>query len=179
MGALFLWGWLGRPGFAFLPPSVLGLPCKFVPINYDNNFESGFLNGNAGDGFAYRASLSRNTEFLPCAAGSLEEFVMEQYTGFFIRRGDARVFRAWHPRWLQAPVRVESLDIGMVLEKFPWFKNATFAGATFAPGFSGVLLGRAHRLPVPWSRNDGPACAGRNGWDELETNSVATNCHFI
>jgi len=74
------------------------------------------------------------------------EFLLERYAGFFIRGGQPLVFRAWHPPWLQVPLEAEILDLSLVTNRFPWFREARFAGAHFAPGFRDVWLGRAHRL---------------------------------
>ena len=74
---------------------------------------------------------------------------MERYTGFFARRGQAYVFRAWHPPWAQMPLNVEIEDDSLISRAFPWFKQASFSGASFAPGFERVALGSAHRLQTP------------------------------
>jgi uncharacterized protein len=96
-----------------------------------------------------------------CAPGSLAEFAMERGMGFFCRRlGFARgsgimqagewfeplAFRAWHPPWLQSPIDAVIEEDSLVKAKFPWFEEATLAGANFAPGFERVRLGRVHRL---------------------------------
>jgi uncharacterized protein YqjF (DUF2071 family) len=145
-GALFLWGWLSRPLGALLPPSLLGLPCAFTSLSYEHEYGTGHLRGTASKGFGYNASLDPAVHFEACPAGSLAEFAMERYTGFFLRSQEARVFRAWHPPWLQAPIEVTLEDINLVTARFPWFRKSVFAGAHFAPGFQDVWLGRPHRL---------------------------------
>ena len=150
-GALFLWGWLSKPFGVELPMERFGLPCGFCSMEYDHKHETGTLHGvvneraSAGT-FAYRATLENDGQFYPCAPGSLAEFAMERYTGFFCRCNRPFVFRAWHPRWLQAPADVIIDDDSLLAGKFPWFKEARLAAANFAPGFEDVSLGRVHRL---------------------------------
>ncbi len=150
-GALFLWGWLSKPFRVGLPGAMFGLPYAFASLDYDHQLESGLLRGVArveacSHRFAYRAAIDRKTAFQPCPAGSLAEFAMERYTGFFCRGGPRRVFRAWHPPWLQAAIELEFEEDSLLRARFPWFKEARLAASNFAPGFERVWLGRAHRL---------------------------------
>jgi uncharacterized protein YqjF (DUF2071 family) len=151
-GALFLWGWLSRPFGVGLPLNKIGLPCGFCDLKYEHAYESGRVVGVARGGaqrtagFAYQAAIKRDIEFKACKAGSLAEFAMERYTGFFCQRGEPRIFRAWHEPWLEATIEAKIEDDSLLRERFPWFREAKFAGANFAPGFDGVWLGRAHGL---------------------------------
>ena len=157
-GALFVWGFLSKPfGFSF-PMHRAGFPCGFGELNYEHDFSCGKILGKArcslpaagigqnGTAFSYEAAIDPRIEFKPCEPGSLAEFAMERYSGFYARRRRAYVFRAWHGPWLQAPIEVTIKSDGLLREHFPWFGQAKFAGANFAPGFEGVWLGRAHRL---------------------------------
>jgi uncharacterized protein YqjF (DUF2071 family) len=150
-GALFLHGWLSQPLPVPLPSGMFGLPYAFAAVDYKDKPETGILGGAVREparpaGFAYRAPIEARGAFEPCAPGSLAEFAMERYAGFFSGRNRVYVFRAWHPRWLQRPIDVEIQDASLLLATFPWFKEATLAAANFAPGFERVRLGRAHRL---------------------------------
>jgi len=150
-GALFLWGWLSKPFRVGLPAAMFGLPYAFATLDYEHQLESGLLRGVArvetcSQRFAYRAAIDRKTAFQPCPAGSLAEFTMERYTGFFCRGDERRVFRAWHPPWLQAEIELEFEEDSLLRARFPWFKEARLAASNFAPGFECVWLGGAHRL---------------------------------
>jgi uncharacterized protein YqjF (DUF2071 family) len=150
-GALFLWGWLSNPFPIALPLFKIGLPCVFANMNYDHQFETGSLQGvvNSRDNscrFQYHASIERQVEFEPCPAGSLAEFAMERYTGFFSRGSRCRLFRAWHPAWLQNRIYPVIEGHSLISNRFPWFENARFDSANFAPGFTDVWLGRTHGL---------------------------------
>jgi len=150
-GALFLWGWLSNPFPIALPLFKIGLPCSFANMSYDHQFETGTLQGivNSRDNscrFKYYASIERQAEFEPCPAGSLAEFAMERYTGFFSHGSRCRLFRTWHPAWLQNRIHPVIEDHSLISNRFPWFENTRFDSANFAPGFRDVWLGRAHGL---------------------------------
>jgi hypothetical protein len=76
----------------------------------------------------------------------LAAFALERYTGFFHQGKETRLFRAWHPVWQQASVRVTIEERSLIEHRFPWFRQAQFLEANFAPGFERVWLGRPHRL---------------------------------
>jgi uncharacterized protein YqjF (DUF2071 family) len=146
-GALFLWGWLSKPGP--LPFPTFDLPCAFAEVDYRHNYESGLLGGEvkteAGQ-FSYRATIDPQTTFEPSSPGSLAEFTMERYSGFFYRGNRPRIFRAWHPAWLQTSVNATIHENSLVTTKFDWFMETKLVGANFAPGFKQVSLGRVRSL---------------------------------
>ena len=150
-GALFLHGWLSQPLPVPLPSGMFGLPYAFASVDYTDRPGTGAVGGvvraqGRPEGFAFRAPIEACADFEPCAPGSLAEFAMERYTGFFSRRNQVYAFRAWHPPWLQSPLDLEIKDDSLLSATFPWFKEATLAAANFAPGFERVHLGRARRL---------------------------------
>jgi uncharacterized protein YqjF (DUF2071 family) len=149
-GAFFLWGWLSRP-FGLSPPlRVLGLPAAFASMDYRHNYENGEIAGRVvdgrGSGFGYRGSVDPRATFTPSEAGSLSEFALERYTGFFCRHLGVRIFRAWHPTWAQRSVDLAIQEQALITDRFPWFRSAKFVGANFAPGSDRVWLGRPHPL---------------------------------
>jgi uncharacterized protein YqjF (DUF2071 family) len=167
-GALFLWGWLSKPFPVPLPSGLFRLPYQFASLRFALFPEEGRIRGEArsnGNLFAFRASLcaaaqadvgryipnegplqEANTGFVVCPAGSLAEFAMERYTGFFCRGASRYLFDVWHPSWRQAPLDMTIEDASLVERQFSWFAQARFAAANFAPGFRHVWLGRAHDL---------------------------------
>jgi uncharacterized protein len=146
-GALFLWGWLSKPLPLAFP--TFDLPCAFAEVDYRHNYESGILAGDvkteAGH-FSYRATIDPQTTFEPSSPGSLAEFTMERYSGFFYRGDRLKIFRAWHPPWLQTSVNATIHENSLVTTKFSWFKEAKPVSANFAPGFEQVSLGGVHSL---------------------------------
>jgi len=148
-GALFLWGWLSRPFGVGLPLEKGGLPCGFCDLEYDHSCDRERVAGLVKQGttrFKYQATMGAQTEFTPCAVGSLAEFAMERYTGFFFRGTQPQIFRGWHEPWLQTPLNLKIEEDSLLGEKFPWFKETKLAEANFAPGFDRVWLGKAHGL---------------------------------
>src|SRR2546426_2159891 len=159
-GAFFFWSWLSRPWGLRLPTGPLGLTCDFAESEYHHEHEKGGLwgivRGRAKCGrFAYRGHLEPQQSFGPCIAGSLAEFALERFSGYFWHRGAGRVFRAWHPVWLQAPIEIEIEDDSLAIRAFPWFAEARFIEAHYAPGFDDVWIGRPHRLPAQVLRRRG------------------------
>ncbi len=148
-GALFLWGWLSRPWCSPLASALFGLPYTFASIKYDHQIQAGQFRGLVTQGtshFAYTATARPGVAASPCAPHSLGEFAMERYSGFFSRKHETRVFRAWHPLWLHIPVETCIEDNTLVTSRFPWFKEATFTSANFAAGFKRVWVGKPHPI---------------------------------
>jgi uncharacterized protein YqjF (DUF2071 family) len=146
-GALFLWGWLSWP--LPLPLPRFDLPCAFARVDYRHAHQTGILHGDVkagGCAFSYRATHDPNSRFEPCAPGSLGNFTMERYTGFFSRGSHVKIFRAWHPAWLQTSVNASINEASLLTTKFSWFKEAKLVAANFAPGFKQVSLGRMRSL---------------------------------
>jgi hypothetical protein len=118
-------------------------------MQYQHDHESGRLEGEvkaARGRFKYDATIASQPVFEPSPRGSLAEFALERYTGFFSHGGRTRIFRAWHPTWLQTSVNVNVEEDSLLTAKFSWFKRAKFVDAHFAPGFKQVSLGRVHSL---------------------------------
>lgn len=148
-GTFFFWSWLSRPLGLPLPRRPFGLTCAFGSSRYRHTPGADGLRGHVRTGkgrIAYIARHPLQPTWDRCEPGSLGEHALERYTGFFWHRGRGRVFRAWHPPWIQTPVEIEILEDTLVADTFPWLKDARPAGAHFAPGFEEVWLGRPHPL---------------------------------
>jgi hypothetical protein len=85
-------------------------------------------------------------DFRPCAAGSLDEWLMERYIAFNSANRVRRFFRVWHPPWPQRPVNVELGETSLVATNWPWFDEARMVGANFSPGFDTVWMGRPNTV---------------------------------
>jgi len=150
-GALFLWGWLSQPWRVPCPSGMCGLPYAFATLRCEHLHETGEVSGRATapmvpGRFAYRAGVDARATFVRCGSGTVGEFALERYTGFFFRGKKRCFFRAWHPPWLQVPIAAEIEDRSLLDTAFPWFKGARLIGASYAPGFDCVWLGKAHQL---------------------------------
>jgi len=123
----------------------------------ENGLLSPALSSKRGEGEDSDGSSEKlhKSMAVPAEAGSVAEFAMERYSGFFCGRDKSYVFRAWHPEWLQQSVEAMIERDDLITTRFPWWKEAQFVGANFAPGFERVELGKAHALASGTSRIDG------------------------
>lgn len=148
-GAYFLWGWLSAP-FGFSPPlGALGLSASFATIEYKRGSEalSGEVIGKGGLRFQFEGSIGSTPGLSFSPVGSLAEFALERYMGFFCQAQQARKFRVGHPAWLQSKIRMGKVERGLVVARFPWFEKARFVEANLAQGFNRVLIGRPRHAP--------------------------------
>jgi len=158
-GAFFLWGWLSRPLGLPSPDQPFGLPCGFADVTYDHQHERGELSGTVRAHerrFSYSASLPTGAPFSLPASGSLAEFTLECYNGFYSHRGGPRVFRAWHDPWRATAVNVALHDESL-LRTLICFQGARFATAHYAPGLFDVGLGSSRKLETPRSHHGATA----------------------
>ena len=98
-GAFFFWSWLSRPWGLPLPIRPLGLTCDFAGSEYHHEHEKGNLwgvvRGRARHGrFAYHGHIRPYQSFSPCIAGSLAEFALERFSGYFWSRWKSKM-TAW------------------------------------------------------------------------------------
>ena len=150
-GIHFLAEWLANRLAVMLGPRTFGLPYRYGRIAYDHDFENCFLSGQvidvkSGAELKYNARLNEPVTFQPCAAGSLNEWLMERYTAFNSAAGRRRFFRVWHPPWPQSAAGVTVEDKSLITKHWPWFEEARFIGANFSPGFEEVWMGRPHAI---------------------------------
>jgi uncharacterized protein YqjF (DUF2071 family) len=140
-GIFFISEWLNNRLSVMCGPATYCLPYRFARIQYDHQEEEGRLSGRVGDGFAYAAEMETSASFQPCAAGSLDEFLLERYTAFTRRGRRSRYFDIWHQPWQQTPVDAHITDDRLLRDNFPWFKQARFVGANYSPGVRDVWMG--------------------------------------
>ena len=148
-GIYFITEWLSNWLSAQLGPLLYGLPYHHAKINYRHAPAEKIFAGNVASrngNFGYTAEFSSEENFAPCTEGSPDEFLLERYTAYTARDPVRRLFRIWHPPWLQARMNISITDDSLLRKTFPWFAGAKFAGANFSPGFGDVWMGRAHRV---------------------------------
>jgi uncharacterized protein YqjF (DUF2071 family) len=151
-GIHFLAEWLPNGFSVRIGPPVFGLPYRLGRMAYEHNIGTErHICGQVVDvptdtEIAYRGELNSRTEFAPCAAGSLDEWLMERYTAFTHRRGVSRFFRVWHPPWPQVLARVGLTDDSLLRSNWPWLTDGPIIGANYSPGFRDVWMGRPNCL---------------------------------
>jgi hypothetical protein len=149
-GIYFLSEWMNNRFSVRLGPLTFGLPYHFGEFTYRHEHDAGILTGAVrekihGPSFAYEATLDE-PRFVPCPAGSLDEFLLERYTAFTAHKTKRRFFRIWHQPWRQQAIRVSVLDNRLLGRVWPWFSSATLAGANYSPGARDVWMGRPHQI---------------------------------
>lgn len=149
-GIHFLAEWLPNLLSVRLGPVAFGLPYYYGRIAYEHDGRDGCLRGRVIDA-ANRARLEYHGErigpvsFLPCAAGSFDEWLMERYTAFNSARGRKRFFRVWHPPWPQCAAAVRWDERTLLTSHWSWFEQACQVGANYSPGFDEVWMGWPRR----------------------------------
>jgi uncharacterized protein YqjF (DUF2071 family) len=145
-GIFFMSEWLNNFWSVLCGPITYGLPYKFARIRYEHRDAQVTLSGRVGNDYGHTAEIATDVSLQFCAAGSLDEFLLERYTGFtkFGRR--ARYFDIWHEPWRQMPVDAHISDDRLLRHTFPWFAQARLAGAHYSPGVRDVWMGAPRAL---------------------------------
>ena len=150
-GIYFLREWLSNRFSVLLGPITFGLPYRFARIRYEHDHETGKLRGEVrpaprGEGVRYEGTTAVGGNWIPCAEGSLDDFLLERYTAYTSEGSALRFFRVWHEPWLQLPARVSLQDENLVARDHPWFSQAECVHANYSPGVRGVWMGRPYRI---------------------------------
>lgn len=159
-GIFFLKEWLPNRLSVSLGPLMFGLPYQLGRLAYDHRFDHGATSGghvqdvHSGRALAYSCRMEAGTVHQPCAAGSLEEFLVERYTaytsldlplpGMHHRPMLRRLFRIWHPPWPVAPLAVDVQDLSLLPLSGDWSREARLVAAHHSPGVREVWMGRPH-----------------------------------
>jgi uncharacterized protein len=150
-GIHFLAEWLSNRLAVRLGPGTFGLPYRHGHFAFDHDWRNGVVRGRVaeeggGRELAYHARFRPPVSFLPCAAGSPAEWLMERYTAFNFARGRKRFFRVWHPPWPNCAVEAVIEEDSLLTRNWRWSSEARLVAANFSPGLDGVWMGRPHRV---------------------------------
>jgi uncharacterized protein YqjF (DUF2071 family) len=150
-GIYFLAEWLSSRLPVALGRPTFGLPYRFGQFERGRDPASGCLNGvvaNRRGCLRFHADPGPSPTFTPCAAGSLDEFLLERYTAFTQWGRLRRYFRVWHPPWPVAPLAAVIDDASLLDETGPWRRGARLVTAHHSPGVSEVWMGAPRFLPA-------------------------------
>jgi uncharacterized protein YqjF (DUF2071 family) len=153
-GIHFLAEWLDSALAVKLGPPLFGLPYRLGRIAYENEADRKEWTGKVEDAqtgaaLEYRADAEIGAPaFAPCAAGTLDEWLMERYTAFNGVRGRRRFFRVRHEPWPQVPVTVELKRRSLLSREWPFLGEARLIGANYSPGLRDVWMGWPHALQL-------------------------------
>jgi uncharacterized protein YqjF (DUF2071 family) len=141
---------MNNPISIHLGPTTFGLPYRFGEFNYQHHHEEGALSGTVREKtratkFKYEGDLAESN-FTPCPAGSLDEFLLERYTAFTSHQTSRRFFRIWHEPWKQQRIQISVADTSLLETVWPWFTDAKLVAANYSPGAKDVWMGRPHRV---------------------------------
>jgi len=169
-GIYFMAEWIPNRLSAFLGPRAFGLPYRLGRLKYEHDHERDNLRGEVEDmrhagranslRLKYTATIGgesrgapQDRAFRPCAANSLDEFLVERYTAFTQYGSKARFFRVWHTPWPQVPARVLLVEDSLLRGAFPCLETARLVGANYSPGVQEVWMGRPHHIKKCRRRN--------------------------
>lgn len=147
-GIYFLKEWVPNPLSVALGPVAFGLPYRLGALRYDNLFAQDVAgrveDARTGKALAYSCRADADAVHAPCAAESLEEFLVERYTAFTSWGWLRRLFRIWHPPWPVVPLQVEIQDRSLLSLTGEWSRSARLVSAHHSPGLPEVWMGRPH-----------------------------------
>jgi uncharacterized protein YqjF (DUF2071 family) len=158
--------WLPNRMSVLLGPRTFGLPYRYGRLECEHYHERGYLRGTvtAGRRLVYAATIRPERDLSPCAADSLDEFVLERYTAYAGQARRLMRFRVWHEPWPQTPAEVTIEDDTLLSESGAWCAHARLVAANYSPGVKNVWIGR----PAKCARG------GRVAWP-----SAARPCHDL
>lgn len=159
-GIYFLKEWVPNPLSVALGPVAFGLPYRLGRLRYDNLFAQEATgrveDARTGKALVYSCQADADAIHKPCAAGSLDEFLVERYTAFTSLGWLRRLFRIWHPPWPVVPLQVEIQDCSLLSLTGEWSHSARLVSAHHSPGIPDVWMGRPHFVR-PFNRTSGNA----------------------
>jgi len=146
VGIHFLAEWLSNGIAVRLGPPTFGLPYRHGDLEYVHGNDREVMTGEVVDrktgcGLKYQARRDEHTAAGPCERGSLEEWLMERYTAYTVRRGVRGYFRVWHEPWRQVGLSVDFVKKDLLEANWSWMREAVVAGAQHSPGVKGVWMG--------------------------------------
>jgi uncharacterized protein YqjF (DUF2071 family) len=150
-GIYFLSEWIPNRLACLIGPRMYGLPYRLARSDYrcraagDVRARHTGTVATAAGRLAWAARL-RPTTAARSARRGLEHFLLERYTAYTRRGGDALRFRVWHEPWRVSRARVALRDTSLLAAAFPWLDRASPPLAHYSPGIHDVWIGPPRRL---------------------------------
>lgn len=160
-GIYFLAEWLTSRLSVFFGPRLYGLPFHYGQLDYRHTHEVGRLLGrvtpdDSSRRLRYRAYVDPDSQYQPCEADSLDEFLLERYIAFTIRGGVERQFHVWHEPWPQTRLEPNVLDDSLATLTGAWSKKVDLIGAHYSTGVTDVWMSRPICINGPGCRRNWP-----------------------
>lgn len=147
-GVFFMQEWMPNPVSPLLVNQTYGLPQRLARIRYEHDRAQGLFFGHItarGRPLSLTARIDYAAPLRMSEPGSLDDFLLERFTGFQIAIWGHVRFRLWHVPWLQQSVHGEIADDALLRATGPWYGTARLVTTNYSPGVAGVQLG----LPLP------------------------------
>lgn len=145
-GIYFLREWVPNPVGAVFVPLTIGLPYRLSQLRYEHDRREGIFWGqviSGGRELDLSARIDYDAQVSMPEPGSLDDFLLERYTGFTVAIGGRRQkFHIWHPPWSQHRVQGEVAEDGLVRSTGSWYESARLVACNYSPGVAGVWIGR-------------------------------------
>lgn len=148
-GVFFMREWVPSPVSPFLVAATYGLPQRPAQIHYEHDRSAGLFFGHVA-ARGLRLTVSTRIDYgaplqMP-AGGSLDDFLLERYSGFQTPFWGGARFRIWHVPWPQHRVEGEIQNDDLLRSTGGWYRTARLVTANYSPGVDGVEMGLPLRL---------------------------------
>jgi uncharacterized protein YqjF (DUF2071 family) len=149
-GVHFMREWVPNPVGTLIAPRTYGLPFRLASLHYEHDRADGLFFGRVtakGLSLGLRATIDYGTALGVPAPGSLDDFLMERYTGFQTP-GPLRLrFRIWHVPWPYHAASGEIVEDALLRGTGGWYASARLVSVLYSPGVEGVHIGLPNRAP--------------------------------
>ena len=144
-GIFFLAEWIPNRLACFLGPLLYGLPYRLGTLNYLRGEERVDVRvSSEARELHITAALGRADEPRPAEADTLDEFLVERYTAFTVRRDALYCFRIEHQPWPLRPATGEMKQMNLLNDM--GFLLSTPTASHFSAGIHNVQISGPRRL---------------------------------
>jgi uncharacterized protein YqjF (DUF2071 family) len=136
--------WVPNPVSPFLVAPAYGLPQRPAQVHYEHDRAAGLFFGHVtarGLQLTMSARIDYGAPLEVPTSGSLDDFLMERYSGFQTPPWGRARFRIWHVPWPQRRIEGEIQQDALLRSTGGWYETARLATANFSPGVDGVEIG--------------------------------------
>lgn len=148
-GVHFMREWIPNPLSPFVVAPTYGLPQRQARLHYEHDRTQGLFFGRVtalGRTLTLTAHVDSTATLSVPEPGSLDEFLLDRFTGLQTTIWGRVRFRIWHVPWPQRRTEGAIEDDELLRATGPWYGTARLASVNYSPGVAGVELGFPIRL---------------------------------